>query len=248
MARHSRLTPTIAALLLVACGGAPDNQAAAINDLDNQLTANAADPANDPALKSALKDQIMVDPALVQQANDGAVRPPVQPAAGAVPPDDIATRKGAAETDTVRAAPAPSANCRECAAARRSLTLGALAAAQGTKGNCAANIGYSNDWANRLPREIPLYPDARVLEAAGADGQGCALRVVSFASAAPMQRLLDYYYTRASDAGYAAQHKADGAEHVIAGTKRDGAGAFMAIMRARKGGGTEVDLMADGGD
>lgn len=247
MARHLRWTPTIAAMLISACGGGPDNQAAAIDDLDNQLTANAADPARDPALRSALRDQIMVDPALVQQANDGAVRPPPQPASGALPPDDIATRKGAVENAALRSAPAATADCRECAAARRSLTLGALAEAQGTRGDCAANIGYSNDWANRLPRGVTLYPDARVLEAAGADGRGCALRVVSFASAAPMQRLLDWYNTKAGDAGYVAQHKVDGAEHAIAGTKRDGAGAFMAIMRPRKGGGTQVDLMADGG-
>jgi hypothetical protein len=61
-----------------------------------------------------------------------------------------------------------------------------------------------------------------------------------------MQRLLDYYYTKASDAGYTAEHHAAGAEHVLAGNRRGG-GTFMATMRARADGGTDVDLMADGG-
>jgi len=61
-----------------------------------------------------------------------------------------------------------------------------------------------------------------------------------------MQRLLNYYYTKASDAGYTAEHHAAGAEHVLAGNRRGG-GTFMATMRARGDGGTDVDLMADGG-
>ena len=85
-----------------------------------------------------------------------------------------------------------------------------------------------------------------MIEAAGADGDGCRLRIVTFASAQPMQRLLDYYYTRATAAGFRAGHQADGAEHVLAGTKAGG-GAFLALLRPHAGGGTEVDLMVDGG-
>jgi hypothetical protein len=245
----NRLSRTVAALALAltaaGCGKAPDEQAA-IADLDNSLAqVNGASSANDPALQSALKDQIMVDPALVQQANADTVRPPAQPESGAVPPDGIADAARKPQRDDVRPAPPPSGNCKQCAAARRALTLGALAATQGASAQCAANVAYSNGWANRLPRGVPLYPDARVAEAAGADGDGCALRVVSFASAAPMQRLLDWYYTRTSDAGYRAEHQADGDEHILAGTK-SGA-AFLLVLNPRKGGGTQVDLMADGG-
>lgn len=213
---------------------------------------NVASPAEDPALTAALRDQIMVDPALVQQANADAVRPPSRPESGAVPPDGIATAAmtGAAgarvPSEALRTAPAASGTCRQCAIARQSLTLGALAEKQGGRsGQCAANVSYAAGWANRLPAGVPLYPDARVVEAAGADGAGCALRVVSFASAATMQRLLDYYYTKATAAGFTAEHGAEGAEHVLGGN-RNGA-AFLVVLRARAGGGTDVDLLADGG-
>lgn len=244
MIRGLMLYGTVLALVLAGCARQPGNE---VDALDNSLLAgNQAATANDPALRSALRDQIMVDPALVQQANDDAIRPAVQPPSAAVPPEQIATRTKPAEQDQVRAAPPPTVDCPQCAAAKRALTLGALAATQGGPARqCAPRVQYSAAWANKLPAGVPLYPDARVSEAAGADAQTCALRVVSFASAAPMKRLIDWYYTKTTAAGFAAQHRSDGVDHVLAGTK-PGA-AYMAIMRARSDGGTDVDLMADGG-
>lgn len=244
------LIPSLA-LLVAACGGAGEPtgnaQASALDAIDDALVGNAASSAGDPALTAALHDQIMVDPALVQQANDDTVRPPTTPLSGAVAPDGIAV--AAMKTITLptgmRSAPAASGHCRQCTAARRALTLGALAQAQGgDAGRCAARLAYSTAWANRLPAAFPLYPDARVAEAAGADGDGCALRVVSFVSAQPMQKLLDFYYTRATDAGFAAGHQADGADHILAGTK-PGAGAYLVTLRPHREGGTDVDLMVD---
>lgn len=238
------------ALLVAACGGdgsAANVQQPSIDSIDAALVGNAAASAGDPALTAALHDQIMVDPALVQQANDDAVRPPTTPLSGAVPPDGIAVAamRQAVLPGGLRTAPAPAGSCAQCTQARRALTLGAMAQAQGgATGQCAARLTYSAGWANRLPAALPLYPDARVAEAAGADGEGCALRIVSFTSAQPMQKLLDFYYTRATDAGFGAGHHADGAEHVLAGT-RPGAGAYLVTLRAHRGGGTEVDLMID---
>lgn len=246
-------------MLLSACGAAPDDDATQVAAIDNALTAiagNTTDTAGDPALTAALRDQIMVDPALVQQANQDNVRPPTTPVTGAVPPDGIgaaAMKQNAAlmaattAGGPLKSAPAATRHCRQCAIARKALTLGSLAGLQGGgAGRCASSVSYSAAWANRLPAAVPLYPDARVGEAAGADGAGCALRIVSFSSMAPMQTLLDWYYTRTSAAGYRAEHQTDGAEHVLAGTKADG-GAFLASLRTRADGGTDVDLMADGG-
>lgn len=232
------------AFALAACGGA-EQKDTDLDRLDRELGAvNTASPAADPALRSALKDQIMVDPALTRMANGDAVRPPPQPLSGAVPPDEPASGKPA-ETATLKSAPAPG-ECQQCAAARKAMTLGALAASQGGRGGgCAGAIGYSAAWANKLPASVPLYPDAAVSEAAGADGAGCRLRVVSFVSGAPMGRLLDWYYTKAAGAGFAAQHGVEGAEHTLAGTK-PGA-AFLVTMKPAGNGGTAVDLMADGG-
>ena len=245
MIARSPLLPSL--LLLAACGGG-DPAVQGTASADAAITGNVAASAGDPALMAALHDQIMVDPALVQQANADVVRPPTTPRTGAVPPDGIAVAAmKPVPGEALTSAPAATGACPQCVAARRALTLGALAAQQGgAAGRCAARVSYSAEWANRLPQGVPLYPDARVAEAAGADEAGCALRVVSFASAAPMQRLLDWYYTKTSGAGFRAGHQADGAEHVLAGTKPGGA-AFLAVMRARDDGGTDVDLMADGG-
>jgi hypothetical protein len=242
-------------LLLAACLfalAACNNGTAGNNEtIDDQVTAqlaqNGAATANDPALRAALRDEIMVDPTLIGRANADAVRPPVEPYAANVPPDGIATTAKPPETDRVMPAPAAKSPCPQCAAAKRALTLGALAEAQGKPyGQCAGAVGYSATWATRLPAAIPLYPQATVIEAAGADGAGCALRIVSFRSTAAPQRLLDWYYTRARAAGFGAQHQADGGEHVLAATK-PGGGAMMLLVRAGKDGGSDADLMVDTG-
>lgn len=234
-----------ALLALASCGSPPADQAA-VADLDNSLaTMNDAASANDPVLQGALRDPIMVDPKLVQQANANTVRPPLQPGSGALPPEGIGQRADTQVAGALRAAPAPTGTCTQCAAARRALTLGALAQSQGASTQCVNNVAYSADWANRLPQGVPLYPDAQISEAAGADRDGCALRVVSFISAAPVQRLLDWYHTRTSEAGFRSEHQADSGEHILAGTKKNA--AFFLIVKPRQNGGSQVDLMADGG-
>ena len=57
---------------LAACGGGDRNNLA---EMDNSLIGNGADPA----LTSALEDQILVDPNLVQQAHPNTARPPETP-------------------------------------------------------------------------------------------------------------------------------------------------------------------------
>jgi hypothetical protein len=231
------------ALILASCGGAPSEEAR-LNQLDAELVDAAPNAAADPAVTAALREQIMVDPALVQSANADAARPPAQPVTAAVPPVDIAPPAKAATGDEA-ALPPPSATCPACDKARRALTLGALAAGQGgTAGQCAGRVSYSAGWAAKLPASLPLHPDARVLEAAGADGQGCALRVVSFATTVPVERLLGWYWARARAAGFRAEHQASGGEHVVAGTRPGG--AFFLSARPRPGGGAEADLMVDG--
>ncbi|WP_307086989.1 hypothetical protein [Sphingomonas faeni] len=141
-------------------------------------------------------------PRLAQSSNTDAVRPPTPPESGAVP--DSALAADPIDAKTLKRAPAASHDCPECKAADDALTLGALAARPKTPdaGACAQKIGYSARWANRSPADLPLYPAARLTEAAGADRDGCRLRVVSFASAAPMQKMLDWYFTKATTAGY----------------------------------------------
>ncbi|MEG3087942.1 hypothetical protein [Sphingomonas sp. PB4P5] len=239
---------------LAACG--PRQNERNVDSLDNELIdASATGNTRDPALMSALQDQIMVDPTLAAQANQDAVRPPSQPYSGGVPADGIAAGApgaaaltGAGTSQRLKSTPAPqNADCPGCATARESLTLGALAARQKNGGACAAKLQYSTRWAQRLPADLPLYPDARVSEAAGNNQGGCSIRAVSFASSAPLQKVLDWYYTRTTNAGYSAEHQADGGEHVLGGTRARDDGAFALFLTSRSDGGTDVDIVANKG-
>lgn len=237
-----RFSVILLPLALLACSGAPDENADA-------GSANGVDPA----LAAALQDQIMVDPALGQQANGDSVRPPTQPYSGAVPADGVAANSDvlAADGELMRA-PAPvqaDANCKQCAAAREAVTLGGLAERQadGKTSGCAAQLQYSAGWANRLPADLPLYPHARVTEAAGASGGQCALRVVSFSAPVSLQGMLDWYYTKATKAGYTSEHQVDGEQHILGGTRDRDDGAYVLFMTSRADGGTDIDLVANNG-
>lgn len=228
-------------LALAGCSKQPASQQD-LDSLDKELTA-AALPANqrDPALTAALRDPIMVDPALTQTANTNVVRPPNRPDPGSVPPDDLGAVPDRVDPATLRKTPAASGDCTACRRAQGALTLGELAARQPGGAACTARLSYSATWSVRLPDAVPLYPDARVEEAAGSDD--CRLRVVSFFSGAPVGRVLDWYYTQVTRAGYSAEHQAQGDEHVLGGTR---AGAAYALyVRPRPGGGSDVDLLVD---
>ena len=230
-------------LALIACGEPAVDQQDATNleaDLGNGN-------AGDPALNAALAGQIMVDPTLTQSSNDDAIRPPPEPMGGAMPSEEAGRRADTIDPRTLKRAPVAAGDCPACRQADAALTLGALAERQKTPdaGVCAQKIGYSAGWANRLPADLPLYPGARLTEAAGADRDGCRLRVVSFASSAPMQKMLDYYYTRARAAGYSAGHSTDGRQHVLGGVR--GNDAYVVYVTARAGGGSDVDMVSNAG-
>lgn len=229
---------TLLAMALASCGGS-----------DVLDAGNAPGNITDPALASALRDQIMVDPQLGQQANSDAVRPPNQPYTGGVPGDDVATNNAALDIGQLMKTPAPTpvgGNCTQCAAARESITLGALAESQG-KNQCTEALTYSATWASRLPAELPLYPHARVNEAAGANTAKCALRVVTFSAKQPMQAVLDYYYTRAIRAGYSSEHQVDGDQHLLGGARQSGSDAYILFLTKRPDGGTDVDMIVNHG-
>lgn len=88
-------------LLFGACsGGGAENNLAAI---DNALLANGADPA----LTSALEDQILVDPNLVQQAHPNTVRPPETPVQAQYPAGSASVRQASTPADAGGACAGP---------------------------------------------------------------------------------------------------------------------------------------------
>ena len=234
------------ALPLGACGKKGKDQSLAA--LDAQLTNNAVDPA----LKGALADQIVVDPKLAVQSNRNAVRAPDRPASAALPVLDGDAGKAQAEAQRIAggkllSAPAPT----QGEAMASTVTLGALAREQARRGGgmsgCSAKLGYAMQWASRLPEPFTLYPGAQLMEAAGADRDGCTLRAASFVTPASKQSVIDYYYTMAKRAGFAAEHRMLGGDHVLGGSRQNDGSAYFIVFTDAPGGKTSVDILADHG-
>jgi hypothetical protein len=215
-----RLTAFSATIALAACGQGSVANDIALNDAD-------------PALTSALEDQILTDPNLAQQSNRNNVRPPElpiraeYPAAGGPPP----VRRASAEHPG--AAPAP----------RAPLAGGGCGA--GGRGP-AASFSYGMEWAERLPAAFPPYPGGRVTEAAGQDSGECRVRVVTFRTSDPHQRVIDWYQQRAVHAGYSAEQQARGRDHVLGGVNQGTRGAYYLIVTPVQGG-SEVALIVNNG-
>ena len=212
--RHFLLLALAApALTLAGCSRSGGDEGNNLASLDNQLTANGTDPA----LTSALADQIAVDPTLSQQSNQNAVRPP----------------------DTPRQAPYPAADSASGPGASSSQRQ--LAGASGAC-NPSAAFDYNAGWANRLPAPFAVYPGGRVTEAAGTAAGDC--RVVTFATGDDWKKVLDWYHSRAVGAGYSSEHQIRQGDHILAGTKGDG--AFFLIVTPKQNG-SDVALIANKG-
>lgn len=246
-----RLMLASAAMLLGLSATACNREPTKLAEQDDGLT------SNDPAVKGAIEDQIMVDPSVTGGSNTNAATVGARPVDGGVP----TVRGGGSANDAVAdartrvggqmlRAPAPGrfedacdSNCDRVAAARPA-TLGGLARQQAGAG-CAADIRYGAEWAQRLPAAFAIYPRAALVEAAGVANGTCNVRVVNFQSRAGMQAIMDYYYTMATRGGYSAEHLLRGNEHYLGGTRGDD--AFVIMARNVAGGIVDVDLVASGG-
>ncbi|SOB86562.1 hypothetical protein SAMN06297144_1668 [Sphingomonas guangdongensis] len=231
-------------LLLTACS-ADAPQTAAVDPLDEDLAAAGRRDSGDPLLMSVLGDPLMTDPQLSTRANANSVRPPGQPYGAPLP----AVALGRIEAgEPAAAAPAPSP-CTDCRAATQALTLAALAAEQRDPAlsACVAQWRYTARWAVRLPADLPLPADARVIEAAGAAGPVCSTRAVSYVALRPLARVIDAAYARSTAAGYRVEHQSDGTRHILRGTRTRDGGAFLLVASARDDDTADVTLLANNG-
>jgi len=231
---HIILTSLAGTLLLAGCSGAgkPDEK---------------AKKESDPAVTSALGDEIMVDPELAgQQGSDGVSNielPPERRTAEAIAAIKAEAVKLAG--GTIRSAPAPSGDSDVGKLVESAATAAQVAAAAKTgKVDCAGKVRYSANWVNSLPDVLAVYPQGAVQEAAGTDSDGCQLRVVSFITPVAASDVVDFYYTRVLSDGYDARHQADGEDHVLGGQK--GGAAYLVYARKLDNGLTEVDLVSGG--
>lgn len=250
------------AMTLAACGtGASETDAEAI---DEQILGEADN--SDPALTAALEDQIMVDTDLAGQSNANSALPndsmggaPVPDTFSSMTADQRAAQRAISEGRLLSAPAARQATGDECAsgcgagqsAAQGETTLGELASNQqgGPSGESCSGAGveYSMAYADRMPVAFQVYPRAEVAEAAGNDAPGCRMRVVSFRTPASMDRMIDWYYTRAMRAGYSSEHLIRHGDHVLGGYRERDEGAYYIIFAERSDGGTDIDIIANNG-
>ena len=180
-------------------------------------TAEQSRKEADPALASALEDQILVDPALTQQSNRNAVRPPETPPQAQYPLDQSGNGASKPPLDDFA-------------------NIGA------TETACGAKFDQGLQWANRLPPEFAAFPGARATEAAGVDRGDCNARVVTYSSEAPPQRVLGWYQSRLSGAGYSDQRQQRDGDLILSGSHQDQRGAFFLVLTPR-GGGSDIALI-----
>ncbi len=203
----------------------------------------------DPAMSGALDDQVMVDPELSGQsgaaaaADGGAIDlPPEQrsPEAIAAAKQDAAKKAGG----SLDSAPAPTSDGGTSLVESAATAAQVAEASRAAATDCAANVKYSATWANRLPDALAVYPRGAVQEAAGTDADGCLMSVVNFVTPVETKDVIDYYFTRVRKAGYNADYRMEGTDHVLGG--KSGGKAYVIYARKLDSGVTEVDLIASG--
>ncbi|WP_299321464.1 hypothetical protein [Parasphingopyxis sp.] len=251
MMRANRFAIGAAAALslsLAACGtGETETDTEA---MDEALLGEADN--SDPALTTALEDQIMVDQDLAGQSNTNAALPG-DAVSGAPIPETLHTvsdAQAAIDGGRLLSAPEPTQGEERVgrSAGQGETTLGAMAETQAADVDvCDGTVEYGMAWASSLPPEFNPYPGSEVAEAAGYDEAGCRMRVVSFRSSAEMDRLIDWYYTRAIRAGYSSEHQLRHGNNVLGGFRERDEGAYYIVFAPRRGGGTAVDVVTSAG-
>lgn len=215
----------------------------ALTGCDSRGVSTPQAPAEqDPAIVAALADPIMIDPDLASQNRGNAAV--ALDGFDAVPLDDISPEAiAAAKADAARLAGGMINTAPEAAESQDSLapalTAARLAAAlPAVPAGCLGGLRYGYGWAASLPQALPVYPRGHVQEAAGS--ASCGLRAVVFTTPVGASAVIDFYYTRALDAGFTADRRRHGAAEALSGRK--GAAAFMLRVRAGPAGSSEVEL------
>lgn len=111
-------------------------------------------------------------------------------------------------------------------------------------GACLQGLAYSNDWAGKLPADLPMHPQAKLQEAAGHDG-ACKARVVSFTVPGDRAALLTWYAGKARAAGYSADRDDKKDDWNLAGSKAAAGGdaVYYIFAGPTKDGVTPVDYV-----
>ncbi len=193
------------AILLLCLGAAACGRSAPDTPADDPVI------AQDPVIARALHDPLMSDPDLASrnEANAALGFPdshalPVLRASG----EDAQAVREAMRLELL--ASGPIAELPKVSAGGGGPPLGPMSSAQdllaavSAPEGCAARLREDFALAASLPPVALIPPGAMVMQAAGSDAPGCALRIIRYRSAAPPDDLLQYQFTRAVRAGLAA--------------------------------------------
>lgn len=216
-------------LLLAACGS----------------NKTAPDTMQSDVPAGALGDEIVVDPGATQaeaRAGNPVALTPQQRS-----PEAIAAARDAAMLQaggTLKSAPQPQSGGASALVGSAASSAQVSQAAKAASTDCAKKAQVSADWTGKLPKDLPVYPRGAVQEAAGTDADGCHLRVVNFVTPVTPRDVMDFYFTKTTGAGYGAEYRMDGSDHVLGGRK--GGQAYLVYARKQANGLTEVDLISSG--
>lgn len=223
---HSRAALAAGLMLVSACG--PQKPAGPADSDDRELT-------------GSLASEIQVDPAKVGAPEAVRASAPDLPAGQRSPAAIAAARAEAARLVGGAVPPAPQAAND---AASRQAIADAGKRLSGGSADCAAKAKPGTAWSAHVPAALAIYPRAHVVEAAGADRDGCNLRVVSFVTPVGIDDVLGYYNARVRAEGLSAARGMDGKDHVLGGSSAKL--AYVIYARGLPNGLTEVDILTTG--
>lgn len=214
---NTRPAGQLAALLLL-CGFSVVSLGACSGDNAEDVP-RSDDGRVDPAMARALDEQIMVDPDLVDQ-NMASAAINIAAPDGSLPTHELGLRALAdARAAALIEIGGPGKMLK---APRADGDAGLFLSQAAANGECAQQAEYTMQWAARLPRSFPVYPHGAVQEAAGSDAAGCTLRVVSFITPVPLDEVIDYYFSHASQAGFSAARVIEDGDDILWGMKAGG--------------------------
>jgi hypothetical protein len=85
---------------------------------------------------------------------------------------------------------------------------------------CAQGLKEDFAMAASLPPAAAIPAPAMVVQAGGADGEGCRIRIIRYQTAAPIADVLQYHFVRASRAGLSPERFAAPADSIAAKGKQ----------------------------
>lgn len=204
--------------------------------------------AQDPVIARALHDPLMSDPDLASRNEANAALGfadshalPVLPAGSG----ELQAAREALRLELLMAGAIP--ELPQAQEGEGGKPLGPMAspqdllAAVGAPARCAKTLKEDFMLAATLPPVAAIPPGAMVVQAGGADVQGCRLRIIRYRSPAPIIDLLQYHYARASRAGLSAERYT--APEDIVTAKGKGSERLTVHIRPAAGGLNGVDLI-----